>query len=274
MILDTIVVDKKKRLIEHKEKISEIDIKRMAQESKRVSYSFYQALKKEGLSIIGEFKKASPSMGVINNKLNLEERIKQYNQSVDAISCLTEEDHFYGNVTYFKEIRKISTLPMIRKDFIIDTYQVYEAKVIGADAILLIAAILEDDKMKELYELSYQLGMDVLLEVHDEIELLRAMKLGAKIIGVNNRNLKDFTIELETTKQLVTYLNNNIDKYANKEGEEMRPVFVSESGITTKEDIAFLKKMQVDAVLIGRAFMESESPEQLAKEWKQIYCNK
>lgn len=274
MILDTIVANKKKRLIEHKEKISEIDIKRMAQESKRVSYSFYQALKKEGLSIIGEFKKASPSMGVINNKLNLEERIKQYNQSVDAISCLTEEDHFYGNVTYFKEIRKISTLPMIRKDFIIDTYQVYEAKVIGADAILLIAAILEDDKMKELYELSYQLGMDVLLEVHDEIELLRAMKLGAKIIGVNNRNLKDFTIELETTKQLVTYLNNNIDKYANKEGEEMRPVFVSESGITTKEDIAFLKKMQVDAVLIGRAFMESESPEQLAKEWKQIYCNK
>lgn len=274
MILNTIVVDKKKRLIEHKEKISEIDMKRMAQESERVSYSFYQALKKEGLSIIGEFKKASPSMGVINNKLNLEERIKQYNQSVDAISCLTEEDHFYGNVTYFKEIRKISTLPMIRKDFIIDTYQVYEAKVIGADAILLIAAILEDDKMKELYELSYQLGMDVLLEVHDEIELLRAMKLGAKIIGVNNRNLKDFTIELETTKQLVTYLNNNIDKYANKEGEEMRPVFVSESGITTKEDIAFLKKMQVDAVLIGRAFMESESPEQLAKEWKQIYCNK
>lgn len=286
MILDTIVADKKKRLIEHKKKFSEIDMKKMAQESKRVSYSFYQALKKEGLSIIGEFKQASPSMGIIKNKLNLEDRIKQYNQSVDAISCLTEEDHFYGNIEYFKKIRKMSILPMIRKDFIIDTYQVYEAKVIGADAILLIAAILEDNKMKELYELSYQLGMDVLLEVHDEAELLRAMKLGAKIIGVNNRNLKDFTIELETTKRLVTYLDYNIDKHANNEqhaiqtapmlnknSQENRPVFVSESGVTTKEDIQFLKNLQVDALLIGRAFMESESPEELAKEWKQIYSN-
>lgn len=258
MILDEIVADKKRRLAEHKARISEARMRQMALESSRKSVSFYEALAKPGLSIIGEFKKASPSMGVIDNQLDLTERIDQYNASVDAISCLTEEDHFHGNVEYFQKIRKISPLPMIRKDFIIDSYQVYEAKVIGADAVLLIAAILTDEEMKFLYDLAYELGMDALVEVHDAEEMERAQRLDAKIIGVNNRNLKDFTISLENTKRL---------SGKKKEGS----VFVSESGVTAGEDIRYLKECKVDALLIGRAFMESKEPRKLAKEWKAIF---
>ena len=264
MILDEIVADKKKRLVEHKARMSEEEMKKMAYDSNRTSISFYQALAKDGLSIIGEFKKASPSLGVIDNKLELTDRIEQYNNAVDAISCLTEEDHFLGSAEYLKEIRKISNLPIIRKDFIVDAYQIYEAKVIGADAILLIAAILNDDKLKQFYDLAYELGLDVLLEVHDEEELLRAIRIKAKIIGVNNRNLKDFIIDLNTTKNLAKVLREKVNE------KEYKPVFVSESGVMGNEDIAFLKECKVDALLIGRVFMEAKNPEALAKEWKKI----
>lgn len=261
MILDEIVADKIKRLAEHKQRISEDEMRRLALESNRKSVSFYDALASEGLSIIGEFKKASPSMGVIDNKLKLTDRIDQYNESVDAISCLTEEDHFHGNVDYLKEIRAISPLPILRKDFVIQAYQVYEAKVIGADAVLLIAAILEDDLMYRLYQLACELGLDVLVEVHDEREMERALKLDAQIIGVNNRNLKDFTISLENTRRLCRML-------------PAGKVFVSESGVTRDEDIAFLKSCKVNALLIGRAFMESENPRALAERWKRVFREK
>lgn len=256
MILDEIVADKKKRLVEHKARISEEEMKTLAASCERESISFYKALAKEGLSIIGEFKKASPSHGKMDNKIELTDRIGQYNASVDAISCLTEEDHFLGSVEYFKQIRQISPLPMIRKDFIIDPYQIFEAKVIGADCILLIAAILTDRELKLFYELAYALGMDVLVEVHDEVEMMRAVGLDAKIIGVNNRNLKDFTIDLETTSKLAQMV-----------PEET--LLVSESGVTKDEDVAFLKKVGVDALLIGTVFMEATDPEALAKKWKK-----
>lgn len=263
MILDEIVNDKKKRLVEHKQKISEKEMIRMAEESKRVSISFYKALAKEGLSIIGEFKKASPSMGNIESKINLTDRISQYEKSVDAISCLTEEDHFHGNIGYLTEIRGMTGIPVLRKDFIIDPYQIYEAKVAGADAVLLIAAILNDEQLKGYYELAHQYGLDVLMEVHDEEEMDRAIMAGADIIGVNNRNLKDFTISLDTTRRLSSYLDQKISG--------KRPVFVSESGVMKEEDISFLKQCNVDALLIGRAFMEHENPEVLANHWKSIY---
>lgn len=267
MILDDIVADKRGRLLEHKKKISDGDMKKLADQCDRKSISFYEALAKEGLSIIGEFKKASPSMGVIDGKIDLLDRIDQYNKSVDAISVLTEEDHFNGSEEYLKKVRSISNLPIIRKDFIIEEYQVYEAKVIGADCILLIAAILDDTKMRALYQLAYSLGMDVLLEVHDETEMDRALNLNAKIIGVNNRNLKNFTIDLENTKRLSSYL----EKRYKLHGYSKRPVFVSESGVTNDEDIVFLKECKVDALLIGRAFMESEKPYEVAKRWKGIF---
>ncbi len=256
MILDQIVADKKKRLPEHKARISEVAMRQLAEETMtREPNCFYENLKKPGLSIIGEFKKASPSLGTITEKIDLMERIDVYNASVDAISCLTEEDHFHGNIEYLKKIRKKSDLPILRKDFMIDEYQFYEAKAIGADAVLLIAAILDDVQMHDFYQLARELELDVLVETHDEKEVERALKINPRIIGVNNRNLKDFSITLDTTKRLKAYIPK--DK-----------VLVAESGIMGDEDVRFLRDCGVDAFLIGRAFMEAENPRELAERWK------
>lgn len=258
MILDKIVEDKKARLIEHKNVISLTEMKKLSDETEKKSdRSFYDNLKKDGISIIGEFKKASPSLGKIESKINLTERIDEYNSSADAISCVTVEDHFCGNVDYLKQIRSITELPIIRKDFMIDEYQFYEAKVIGADAVLLITAILDDVQMKDFYQLSAELGLDVLVETHDEHEIERAMKIDPQIIGVNNRNLNDFSISLETSGRLKKYIPD--DK-----------VFVAESGIMTDEDVLYLKQIGADGFLIGRAFMEADNPAELARRWKEM----
>ena len=260
MILDQIVEDKKKRLPQHKAQISEAEMRKLAEETvTRKKNCFYENLRKEGLSIIGEFKQASPSLGKITSKINLMDRIEEYNASVDAISCLTEEDHFNGNVSYLKEIRAKSQLPILRKDFMIEEYQFYEAKAIGADAVLLITAILDDVQMHDFYQLARELELDVLVETHDEEEIERAMKINPRIIGVNNRNLKDFSITLETTKRLRPYIPK--DK-----------VFVTESGVMGDEDVRFLHECHVDAFLIGRAFMEAENPKALAHKWKEIFA--
>lgn len=265
MILDQIVEDKKKRLPEQKARIGEIKMRALAeqamknqQEMPHAGCTFYDNLRKPGLSIIGEFKKASPSLGQITSKIDLLERIDEYNASVDAISCLTEEDHFHGNVEYLKQIREKSTLPIIRKDFMIDEYQFYEAKAIGADAVLLITAILDDAQMKDFYQLARSLKLDVLVETHDEYEVERALKIEPRIIGVNNRNLKDFSITLDNTKRLRPYIPK--DK-----------VFIAESGIMNDDDVRFLHETGVDGFLIGRAFMEAENPKELAMRWKKIY---
>lgn len=260
MILDKIVEDKKLRLPQHKARISEKEMRRLAKETVRkepVHPSFYGALAKPGISIIGEFKNASPSLGRIESKINFTERIGEYNESMDAISCLTEEDHFNGSADYLKEIRGMSSLPIIRKDFMIEEYQFYEARAIGADAILLIAAILDDMQMHDFYQLTKELGMEALVEVHDERELERALKLDAEIIGINNRDLRDFSIRLETTKRLSPLVPDN-------------KILVSESGIVSEADVKFLKDCRVDAFLIGRAFMEAENPLELARRWKAI----
>jgi indole-3-glycerol phosphate synthase len=257
MILDEIVADKRKRLPLHKEQISEAQMRRLAETYEGEQHSFYEALKKDGISIIGEFKKTSPSLGKIKSEINLLDRIGEYNASVDAISCLTEEDHFDGSVEYLKEIRKLSDLPILRKDFMIEEYQFYEAKAIGADAILLIAAILDDVQLRDFYQLSKELGLDALVEVHDERELERVLKLDADIIGVNNRNLRDFTISLETTKRLAKLV-------------PPQKLLVAESGIMGDDDVRFLKECKVDAFLIGRALMENRHPKEVASRWKSI----
>lgn len=257
MILDQIVADKKRRLPEHKKKIPEWEMRKMAEEYHGMRYSLLDALKKEGISIIGEFKNASPSIGEIKSKINLKDRIKEYNMSVDAISCLTEEDHFAGSVSNLKQIRAMTPLPILRKDFMIDAYQFYEARAIGADAVLLITAILDDVQMREFYQLSKELGLDALVEVHDEYELERALKLDADMIGVNNRNLKDFSIELGTTARL-------------KKMVPREKVLVAESGIRSNADVKFLKDCGVDAFLIGRALMEAEHPREVAQCFKAI----
>ncbi len=261
MILDKIVEDKKVRLVEHKARTSFEEIRHQAEEvlnkGNRPGNLFYDNLKKEGISIIGEFKKASPSLGKIEEKINLLDRIDEYNDSVDAISCLTEEDHFLGNIDYLKTIRSKSNLPILRKDFMIDEYQFFEAKAIGADAVLLIVAILDDARIKDLYNLARELKLDVLIETHDEYEIERALKVEPRIIGVNNRDLKDFTIKLDTTGRLRKYI--PADK-----------VFVSESGIMGDEDVKYLKNVGVDAFLIGRAFMEADNPKSVASKWKAL----
>ena len=262
-ILDKIVEDKLRRLPEHKNRVSEADMRNAAEQtmSKDEVISrfgcFNKALASPGISIIGEFKKASPSLGKIEDKIDLTERIDEYNESVDAISCLTEEDHFLGNADYLKKIRSISPLPILRKDFMVDEYQFYEARVIGADAVLLITAILDDAQMKDFYDLAKSLSLDVLVETHDEYEIERALKIDPDIIGVNNRNLKDFTITIENTKRLRKYIPDN-------------KIYVAESGIVNDTDVRFLKDVGVDAFLIGRAFMESDNPKELAKRWKSL----
>ena len=260
MILDEIVADKEKRLIEIKKKIPLSGQQRLAEAAQKQTgreHCFLQALQKPGISIIGEFKQASPSLGKIESRIPLTDRMEEYNASVDAISCLTEEDHFLGSVDYLKQIRRLSDLPILRKDFMIDEYQFYEAKAVGADAVLLIAAILDDAKLKSFYQLAAELGLDALVETHDEKEMERALAVDAKIIGVNNRDLRDFTIHLETSKRLSKLVPE--DK-----------VFVAESGIRTDEDIRYLKECRVDAFLIGRAFMEAENPRAVASRWKEL----
>lgn len=261
MILDEIVKDKKIRLKEHKARIPESEMIKLSEEvlkkSERKTGLFYENMKKPGISIIGEFKKASPSLGKIDSKIDLDERIEKYDASVDAISCLTEEDHFNGNTDYLKTIRSKTELPILRKDFMIDEYQFHEAKAIGADAVLLITAILDDTMMKDFYQLSRELKLDVLVETHDEYEIERALKIDPRIIGVNNRNLKDFTISLENTGRLKKYIPD--DK-----------IYIAESGIMNDEDVRYLKEVGVDGFLIGRAFMENENPKELAKRWKAL----
>ena len=261
MILDTIVEDKKKRLRVQKDNVPPEYMSDKAysvlKDKTRDNTLFYHNLAKEGISIIGEFKKASPSAGDISSSIDLLTRIDEYNDSVDAISCLTEEDHFKGSTGYLEQIRAKSNLPILRKDFMIDEYQFYEAKVIGADAVLLICAILDDVKLKSFYQLSQELGLDVLVECHDEVEIERALEIEAPVIGINNRNLNDFTISLDTTKRLKRYIPEDI-------------IVVSESGIKTDDDVRYLKDLGVDAFLIGQSFMEADSPRQLARRWKEM----
>lgn len=258
MILDQIAADKKKRLAQQKACVSEAQMQQMAWRQNHKTVSFYDALKKEGLSVIGEFKKASPSHGIMHSRISLEERIIQYNRAVDAISCLTEEDYFNGSTAYLEKIRKNTTLPVLRKDFILEPYQIYEARAIGADAVLLIAALLNDAAFETLYRLTCELGMDALCEVHDEMEMQRMIQLGVKIIGINNRNLKTFAVSLETTEKLA----------------QMAPpdtVLVSESGVSCDDDIRRLSACGADALLIGTALMEAKSPEHLVLQWKKLY---
>lgn len=170
---------------------------------------------------------------------------------------------FNGSTEYLKQIRSLTNLPIIRKDFIIDEYQVYEAKVIGADAILLIAAILDDKIFKKLYDLAYSLGLDVLCEVHDEEEMQRMINLDVKIIGINNRNLKTFEVNLNTTKKLS-------DMVTPKMREEGK-ILVSESGVEGSEDVKPLADSRADALLCGTVLMEALNPKELIREFKDTY---
>lgn len=242
MILDEIVTHKIKQ-IELEKQIIPLN-KVMEECSDAVIRDFKKAISNENISIISEIKKASPSKGVILENFNHIEIAKIYeNVNVDAVSVLTEKNFFKGDDSYINDVKKVNLKPILRKDFIIDVYQIYQSKAIGADAILLIVSILKY-KLKEYYDLARSLGLQCLVEVHNEEELKIAVESGCSIIGINNRNLKDFTEDLKNTERLIKNVPSEV-------------LVVSESAIKTPEDIRYLKGLGVNAVLIGETFVKN-----------------
>lgn len=209
------------------------------------NFVFEKALKKPGISFICECKKASPSKGVIAEYFPYLEIAKAYEAAgAEAISVLTEPKWFLGSDGYLKEIANTVSIPCLRKDFTVDEYMIYEAKLLGASAVLLICSILRENQMKEYIDICDDLGLSALVETHDALEVKMALNSGARIIGVNNRNLKDFTVDVENSRRLRELIPPEI-------------LFVSESGVSSAEDVEKLKEIGADAVLVGEALMRA-----------------
>ncbi|MCF6217723.1 MAG: indole-3-glycerol phosphate synthase TrpC [Gammaproteobacteria bacterium] len=199
-------------------------------------------------AVIAEIKKASPSKGVIRENFIPAEIARSYEKGGAAcLSVLTDTDFFQGHERYLQQARDACSLPVIRKDFIIDEYQVVEARAIGADCILLIAAVLDDKQLAQLAESASRLAMDVLIEVHDEAELQRTLPLNLPLIGINNRNLRTFDVSLQTTLDMLQQIPDD-------------RIVVTESGIVDQQDVALMRDHQVNAFLVGEAFMRADQP--------------
>ncbi len=252
------IVEVKRRRLEQLKQtcpLSEEQAAGIARKTLVKTRSFCDALARDDrLNFIAEIKKASPSKGVLREEYDpVEIAIDYESHGAAAISILTEEDHFLGSLEHLKRVRPIVSRPLLRKDFIFDPYQIHEAAAAGADAILLIVAILDAAKLAGLLALTEQAGLDALVEVHDRQELNMALGAGAKIIGVNNRDLRTFKVDLHATLQLAPHVPDAV-------------VLVSESGIQTADDIRMLRDAGCDAFLIGEAFMKSEKPGKALRE--------
>ncbi|ADY74092.1 Indole-3-glycerol-phosphate synthase [Desulfurobacterium thermolithotrophum DSM 11699] len=257
-ILQKIVEHKKVEIEEQKKKFN-LSVLREEAEKMEVPYNFKEALIKKGINIIAEVKKASPSKGVIREDFDPVEIALSYEKGgAKAISVLTDKKFFQGSPFYLKQVAETVKLPVLRKDFIIDEFQIYGAKVLGASSFLLIVSILSDEQLKDFVLLGRELGMEPLIETHDEKEVERALKADAEIIGVNNRDLKTFTVSIETTLKLLPLIKG--------EGK----VLVSESGIRGKEEIIKLRKAGVNAFLVGETLMRKENPEEVLKSWVSL----
>ena len=255
MILDEIAAKTKERIEEEKRKLSLGELKAQVSElNVETDFPFEKALAKEGMRFICEVKKASPSKGVIAEHFPYVEIGREYEKAgADAISVLTEPFYFQGSNAYLQEIRREVSIPLLRKDFTVDEYMIYEAKKIGADAVLFICAILSPLQLSEYAEIAGALGLSALVEAHDEAEIEMALQAGAKIIGVNNRNLKDFTVDIDNSLRLRRMVPKEI-------------LFVSESGMKTREDIIRLEENGTDAVLIGETFMRTKDKAAVLRE--------
>ena len=247
-ILDELAAHARERVLADSENMSLDILQAMCREKGRAnSARFYDALKKDDLSFICEVKKASPSKGVIARDFPYLDIARDYEAAgADCISCLTEPKWFLGSDDIFREIRAAVSTPMLRKDFTVSDYQLYQSRLMGADCVLLICALLDTKTLAQYLAVCDELGLSALVETHDADEISSAVAAGAKIIGVNNRNLKDFTVDIHNSERLRELVPENI-------------VFVSESGIKTPEDVGRLYQNKTDAVLIGETLMRSSN---------------
>ena len=245
MILDDLANYARERVKKDMETVSLDEIKELAVSLPKGDFRFEKTLRNRKGAAICEVKKASPSKGIISDDFPYLQIAKEYERvGADCISCLTEPKWFLGSDKIFKEIRDAVNIPMIRKDFTVDEYQIYQAKTMGADAVLLICSILGEDRLKEYLEICDTLGITALVETHDKSEIETAVRIGARVIGVNNRNLKDFSVDLNNAFSLREFIPDNV-------------VYVAESGITVPEDGTRLLMHGADAVLIGEALMRT-----------------
>ena len=258
-ILDEIAEYTKKRIELEKEKRPAEVIRKAAYEMPKGDFAFEKALKAPGLSFICECKKASPSKGLIAEDFPYLDIAKEYEAAgADAISVLTEPKWFLGKNEYLKEISVAVDIPIIRKDFTVDEYMIYEAKVLGASAVLLIVSILSAEQIKKYIGICDELGISALVECHDAAEIETAISCGVRIIGVNNRNLKDFSVDIELSKRLRDTVPDGI-------------TFVSESGVKGPDDIKLVKATGANAVLIGEALMRANDKKEMLNRFKEIY---
>lgn len=257
-ILETIAEATKIRVAEAKKIKSLEDIKSEAYGLPKGDFAFEKNLAKEGMSFICECKKASPSKGIIAENFPYVDIAKEYEQAgASAISVLTEPQWFKGELSYLAEITKAVKTPCLRKDFTVDEYMIYEAKLAGASAVLLICSILTEEQLKSYIAICDDLGLSALVEAHDEDEANMAVRSGARVIGVNNRDLKTFTVDPTNCLRLRKIIPDNV-------------LFVGESGVKTAQDIKTLYDNKVDAVLIGESFMRSSDKVAFLKELSSL----
>ena len=255
-ILDELAAYARIRVEENKQSRPTEEIRAAACAMEKGDFSFERALAKEGMSFICECKKASPSKGIIAEDFPYLDIAKAYEAAgADAISVLTEPKWFLGSDKYLKEITDAVSIPVIRKDFTVDEYMIYEAKLLGAAAVLLIVSILSEEQIKKYIGICDELGLSALVECHDEAEIDTALRAGARIIGVNNRNLKDFSVDITLAGGFRSRVPDNV-------------LFVSESGVRDAGDVRRMKESGADAVLVGEALMRAEDKAQMLKEFR------
>lgn len=258
-VLQRIVATKHEEVAAAKQQTSFDDIKSQAQSITEPRRGFANALWAANLGVIAEIKKASPSKGIINHDFDPTAFAKQYEAAgATCLSVLTDRDYFQGADEYLIKARAACKLPVLRKDFMVNEYQIYQSFVLGADCILLIMACLDDDTAKQLHEISTSLGMDVLIEIHTQEELDRALLLPKSkhnIYGVNNRNLNTFDVDLQTTLDLKQALLENLAT-----DDAQKPLIVTESGIHSADDIRLMLNANINLFLIGEQFMKTENP--------------
>lgn len=257
-ILEVIAEHSRERVRAAKEKLSLDVIRESALSSPAGDFAFESALSRDSLSFICECKKASPSKGIIADDFPYVKIAREYESAgADAISVLTEPKYFLGKNEYLREISEAVKIPVLRKDFVVDEYMIYEAKTLGASAVLLICAILEGSKLREYINICDTLGISALVEAHDESEIHTALDSGARIIGVNNRNLKDFTVDTSNSKRLRKIIPADV-------------IFVSESGIKTPEDVKAAQDFGANAILVGETLMKASDKSAMLASLKSL----